>query len=121
MDKKIIISVFVLLFMSTTASAARLHHEKYYQDLWCEGKGETEFVLPGKARVDCLTDTHAIEVDFADKWAEGIGQSLYYARITGKLHGVLLIMEDPDKDRFYWLRLMVVAGEYGIDVWTIKP
>jgi len=119
--KKLSILTLLFLLLAATSHAARQNHEKHYQDLWCEGKGETEFVLPGKARVDCLTDNHAVEVDFADKWAESIGQSLYYAEITGKKPGVLLIMEDPDKDRIFWLRLMVVARQYGIDVWTIKP
>ena len=35
--------------------------------------------MPDGTRCDILTDTHAIEVDFADKWAEAIGQSLNYA------------------------------------------
>ena len=39
-------------------------------------------------RCDILTDTHAIEVDFADKWAEAIGQSLKYATQTGKKAGM---------------------------------
>ena len=41
--------------------------------------GTTEVTLPDGTRCDILTDTHAIEVDFADKWAEAIGQSLNYA------------------------------------------
>jgi hypothetical protein len=41
-------------------------------------------VLPDGTRCDCLTDTHAIEFDFGNKWAEAIGQSAYYALQTGK-------------------------------------
>ena len=33
--------------------------------------------------MDCLTDECIIEVDFSNKWARSIGQSLYYAHITG--------------------------------------
>jgi hypothetical protein len=29
-------------------------------------------VLPGGTRCDCVTDTHAIEFDFGDNWAEAI-------------------------------------------------
>ncbi len=50
-------------------------------------------VLPDKARVDCVTDTHAIEFDFAKKWGESIGQALYYATILNKQAGIVLIME----------------------------
>ena len=34
--------------------------------------------------MDYLTDKYVIEVDFSNKWAGSIGQSLYYAHITGK-------------------------------------
>ena len=47
--------------------------------------------MPDGTRCDILTDTHAIEVDFADKWAEAIGQSLNYAMQTGKKAGIVLV------------------------------
>lgn len=34
-----------------------------------------EWPLDGGARVDCLSATHAIEVDFSDKWAEALSQA----------------------------------------------
>ena len=40
--------------------------------------------MPDGTRCDILTDTHAIEVDFANKWAQAIGQSLNHAMQTGK-------------------------------------
>ena len=43
-----------------------------------------EVVMKDCTRCDILTATHAIEVDFARKWAEAIGQSLNYAMHTGK-------------------------------------
>ena len=43
-----------------------------------------EVVMKDGTRCDILTATHAIEVDFAKKWAEAIGQSLNYAMQTGK-------------------------------------
>lgn len=39
--------------------------------------GKMEVVLKDKTRIDCLTAEYAIEVDFAKKGAEGIGQALY--------------------------------------------
>ena len=47
------------------------------------------------------------EVDFAGKWAEAIGQSLHYSRMTGKRAGILLIMLAP-KDQKYLERLLNV-------------
>jgi hypothetical protein len=61
-------------------------------------------VLPDGTRCDCLTDTHAIEFDFGNKWAEAVGQSAYYALQTQKKAGIVLILESP-KDIKFWIRL----------------
>jgi hypothetical protein len=44
--------------------------------------------------VDCLTDECVIEFDFSNKWAEAIGQSLYYANQTGKKADIFLICKN---------------------------
>ena len=49
---------------------------------------------PDGARCGILTDTHAIEADFADKWAEAVGQSLNYAKQIGKKAGIVLLPKD---------------------------
>lgn len=83
---------------------------KTYQQHWCKINGGTqEVILFDKARVDCLTKTHAIEFDFAPKWAESIGQALYYSIVTGKTPGIVLIMENPKKDQKYLARVNSVA------------
>jgi len=82
--------------------------------------GQTEVVLNDKARVDCLTDQYAVEVDFAEKWAEGIGQALFYGVKTGRKPGVLLILENDGDERFIE-RLNLTAEKYGITTWTITP
>ena len=81
--------------------------------------GQIEYVLDDKTRVDCLTSSYAIEVDFASKWAESIGQSLHYSIKTDKKAGVLLILEQPHKERKYLRRLERVAKEHNITVRTI--
>lgn len=42
----------------------------------------TEFYNPDGTRTDCISASHAIEVDFSYKWAEAIGQALHYALWT---------------------------------------
>jgi hypothetical protein len=78
--------------------------------------------LPDLTRCDCLTDTHAVEVEFGRKWAEGIGQALYYALQTGHKAGIILILES-EKDYKYWLRLNTTIEHHGleIDTWKIGP
>ena len=69
--------------------------ESYYVNGWCTPSfGKKEFRLWDATRVDCLTKDYAIEFDFAKKWAESIGQSLYYAKMTGKKPAVVLILTD---------------------------
>ena len=123
MKHRILTLSVILLLFTTTAYAKRLHPEKYYQSRWCKDhNGQVEVVLPDKTRCDCLTDNHAIEFDFGNKWAESIGQALYYAIQTGKRAGVVLILE-KQKDYKYWIRLNTVIEHYGlpIDTWKVGP
>ena len=70
--------------------------ESYYVNQWCTSDfGRKEAVLWDLTRVDCLAKDYAIEFDFAKKWAESIGQSLYYSKMTGKRPAVTLILTSP--------------------------
>jgi len=112
---------FLLFAFPEIAISGHLHQEKVYQQHWCgENNGILEFRLDDGTRVDCLTDEYAIEFDFASKWAESIGQSLYYAERTGKKPGVVLIME-REKDERYFERLDLLARKHGIKVWRMLP
>jgi hypothetical protein len=107
------------MFSPCLLFAGHLHKEKEYQKKWCaEAGGITEYLLDDGARVDCLTGEYAIEFDFAPKWAEAIGQALFYAEMMGKKPGVVLIIEG-DGDRFM-KRLRIVADRYGIRVWEMS-
>lgn len=81
--------------------------------------GISEYYLNDKTRVDCLTKTHAIEFDFAEKVYEGIGQSLYYSVKTRKKPGIVLIVEQPQKEEKYINRMKQVADNNGIDCWLM--
>lgn len=117
---KVVFLLFFLLLSAESVFAVHLHKEKYYQDEWCDRIGGIkEYRLDDGTRVDCLTDQYAIEFDFASKWAESVGQSLYYASVTGKRPGVVLIMEEEDDARFL-ARLNLLAERYGIKVWQIQ-
>ncbi len=97
-------------------------YEKDYQNYWCSANGGVmEVVLPDKARVDCVTKTHAVEFDFAKKWAESIGQSLYYGEQLHKKAGIVLISENGQSDEKYIKRVRAVANYHNIDLWIITP
>lgn len=113
----VILALFFLMIASE-AGAKRLNHEAYYQEIICTMlKGEAEVTMVDNTRCDCLTDTHAIEVDFGDKWPEGIGQALHYSRLTGKQAGVVLIIESDD-DMRYWDRLNAVIDHFDLPIRT---
>ena len=117
----IFIFLIILSFNASQSQAKHLYKEKEYQEYWCIAHGGAqEYVLDDKTRIDCLTDTHAIEFDFANKWYECVGQSLYYSLQTGKQAGAVLIMEKPI-DKFYLIRMKKLAKKYNITVWTITP
>ncbi len=70
--------------------------ESYYVNQWCTSDfGRKEAVLWDMTRVDCLAKDYAIEFDFAKKWAESVGQALYYSKMTGKKPAVTLILTTP--------------------------
>ncbi len=92
--------------------------EAYYVSQWCRDDfGKREFILWDNTRVDCLTKDYAIEFDFAHKWAESVGQSLYYAKMTGKKPAVALILTNL-KDYKYVKRIERLDN--GIKIFLIK-
>ena len=117
----LLISIFLFIF-SVKVEGKRLHKEIEYQKYWCnKNNGILEYELDDKTRVDCLTKKLAVEVDFANKWAECVGQSLYYGIKTNKQPACLLIMENGDKDLKYLKRLKYTAEQKKIKTFIIKP
>jgi len=119
---KLLTCLILFLVAPFFAFAAHKHHEKWYQQQWCRDHGgQIEVSLPDGTRCDCVTDTHAIEFDFGSKWAEAIGQALYYGLQTGKKPGIVLILEN-ERDYKYWLRLNSTIQHYKlpIDTWEMK-
>lgn len=110
--------LLVCLFMCVPAFGK----ERDYQKVWCaRHSGQMEYRLPDATRVDCLTATHAVEVDFGKKWAEAIGQSLYYSSCTGKRAGVVLILDGESEFRFLRrLQATIKSAALPIDVWIVK-
>ncbi len=119
--RTILAVAITMLFISTDATAAHLKAEKEYQQEWCSSHGGVqEFQLNDRSRVDCLTDEFAVEVEFASKWPEAVGQALYYALMTGRKPGIVLIMEYPDREKKFYDRIRTVCDSYGIMLWVVQ-
>jgi hypothetical protein len=65
------------LTLAASLGADRLNPEAHYQEIAAKKyNGQTEVTMPDGTRCDIVTETHAIEVDFADKWAGQLGRAL---------------------------------------------
>lgn len=123
---KLVVIVFIALiivssFVVTWVFADPVYKEVDYQEYFAEWiGGETEILLGDRSRVDILTEDYAIEIDYSYKWAEGIGQALFYAEKTGRQPGVVLILARRKTYENYISRILVVAVKYGIIVWSIS-
>lgn len=103
-----------------TVTMAPNQKESYYVDNWCTSDfGRKEFILWDKSRCDCLTKDYAVEFDFASKWAESVGQSLYYAKLTRRKPAVALILTKWS-DIIYMKRLESLLEQTGIKLFVIK-
>lgn len=113
--------VFLLFLLLPSFTFAGGAPESAYRDAWCkEAKGVTEFRLRDNTRVDCLTKNYAVEIEFARKWSQSVGQALHYARLSGEKPAVVLIIEDEGDWDYYW-KLIKIAKNKGIEIWYITP
>ncbi len=80
-----------------------------------------EYKNHDKTRVDCLTETHAVEFDFAKNGQNPVGQALYYQFMTNKKAMVVLIVEDEKSEQRYVERVKSLAELYNFDFEIIKP
>jgi hypothetical protein len=85
---RILLALPVAAFLSAEAVEAASEHD--YEQTLCAGMKQ-EVKLPNGTRADCVSETHAIEVEFSENWAEALGQALSYAASTGKQPGIFLI------------------------------
>jgi len=75
--------------------------EAYYQRLINNIlQGQLEFRLDDGTRVDILTDYFAVEVDWAHKWYEGLGQAFHYGLKTQKIPMVCLIVRSKSDEKY---------------------
>ena len=88
---RLISALATLIFLAAVAHA---HYEHDARTMLCAGMDQEVWLETSRTRADCISATHAIEVDWSPHWAEGIGQSLHYADITGLRPGLILVCKD---------------------------
>ncbi len=102
----------VIIIANVNIAYAKKYEREYQKELCSSLNGVSEYVLPDKTRVDCLTKDLAIEIDFARKWAECVGQALYYGHETNRVPTCALIASD--KDIKYIKRIKKMVKKYSI-------
>jgi len=126
MNRLLAVAVLGVLFATGGAHA---DSERELADRYCLGAGmATEVTMPDGTFADCLSATHAIEVDFTHKWAESLGQALHYALWTAdplwqvdelgpRRAGIILLCvssEDTCTDHF--VRMFRIIEQYALPV-----
>ena len=86
---------------------------------------EIEKTLITGGPIDCFNDKFAIEVDWANKWAEAVGQSLYYADATDRKPAIILLCTDSEgpveglcRGYVYRLEYALAFVNTHVEVWT---
>lgn len=85
--------------------------ERWYQQRVAEKLGGKMEARVENGRVDVLTGSYAIEVEFAAKWKQSIGQALWYSLQTNKPAGIVLVITDDKRDRPHVIRLGSVISK----------
>ena len=122
MKQVILFILFFFLFVSS-GQAKHIHPEKYYQDKWCKAHDGVAGVWLGGKQIDCLTATHAVEVEFAGfKNYESVGQVQRYMRLSKrKRGGILYILESPELIKYVDETIKDINHhKLKIDIWTIE-
>ena len=117
--------ILIALILSDQTLAQKAQKEDFYAELWCDSQGgESEVRTTQGTRCDCLTSEYAVEVDFDQKWAEGLGQALHYGVEFDRQPAVLLIIKDHDgKDRTKYkqrLQSTIAGANLGVKVFYIN-
>ncbi len=96
-------------------------NEAEYQKQWCaKHNGEINYKTSDESIVDCLTNTHAVEIDHAEKWQQAMRKARSNSVKTYKFPGIVLILENSaDKKHLMRLRELNEKRRLGIKIWTV--
>lgn len=119
------ISVLALLWLTTPLMADErsetIRLAKKYGAVK-NGKLQVDVVMPDGTRCDLVSDTYAIEVDYAPKWPQSIGQATLYSIWTRRTAAVL-ILSRGEVDKLHLLRCRMVCDRLRIRMFVerVKP
>lgn len=89
----------LLAALACGPAAARDRKEDRFALRICAGMQREVTVPPGGSRIDCVSATHAIEIDWTYRWAEAAGQAMHAGAGLGLIPGVALYCEPDGRSR----------------------
>ena len=119
--KYILILIIGMMAYLASPSAHAFENENFYNEKYCTEMGgdyqsyyKATFTGATGASLDCETDDVAWEGEWATKSYEAVGQSLWYASITGKIPGIIFYIKKA-KHQKYIDRAILTLDSLGID------
>ena len=109
---RIIIFLSLLLLLVSSIQAQGVTESSFLPAIQQRLGGSTEVRCYG-GRADLVNDTYAIEVEFAHKWKNSIGQSLWYGLQLDRQPGIVIIMQSLN-DRKYGIQLQSALDYAGL-------
>jgi hypothetical protein len=106
----------MFLFLLLVVVAAPLNEVQHTKIIGRDRGYQVEVLMPDETRCDLVSDTHAIEVEWASKWKEAPAQATLYSIWTGKKPGILLLVKNKTTDKLNVLRCKLVCERLGIDL-----
>ena len=76
--------------------------------------GEAEVILYDDSRADIITETEAIEVEWAKKWKEAPGQAILYGIVSNRKPSIILLTRNKPNEFKYYMRCLAVCAKADI-------
>lgn len=109
-----------LAFLALASPAIAADTESDYRDRLCGGAGmQMEVQMPNGTRADCVSARLAIEVEFADKWHQALGQAMSYSNSTGHWPAIILVCRKKPRrceKQFERLRDAAVGDKWSVPI-----
>lgn len=112
------LTLLPMLVVITQAQVTELSELAYNAKLAVAFNGQASVTMPDGTECDLVTSTHAIEIEWATKPYEAIGQALHYAEQTDLKPGIIVLVKDPNKEFKQLIRLAVLCGKHNIKLWA---
>ena len=116
--KTFITMLAVLLFAAPALAGDKLDEKAQVQFLAEKYEAEVEVRLWDMTRVDLLSAEYAYEVDWAHNFAEGVGQAVYYGKITHRKPGLILLVKDLVKEQRFVYRASIACEAAGVELFV---